>query len=311
MLALLHLVSITAMEVWLDCRLASGRLPAHAHALCHSRTIDRTLLPVARVLGAELAGMGGLLVVDAGSSAMQLQDATTRALLGAVLTLATPSDQARATALIGSVDWLLVDVPSKSEAEAAPPVFIAAENLLAVSKSTPTRLAMPVRSSADVRGLAFALELGVDALVLPLALAGDDELVEALQIAKAQRAERAPAACDGPAAAAASAGTELSSLALLSSATVTAITAGHVADRVALDFTSLLQSHHGCLVGSSAKALAFVHGETAASGFVPPRPFRCNAGPVHSCARATHPCQLGLATAQLLPLSRCLGPTIR
>ncbi|KAH8091866.1 3-dehydroquinate synthase [Aureococcus anophagefferens] len=38
----------------------------------------------------------------------------------------------------------------------------------------------------------------------------------------------------------------------------------------------------GCLVGSSAKALALVLGETATGGFVPPRPFRCNAGPVHS-----------------------------
>ena len=37
----------------------------------------------------------------------------------------------------------------------------------------------------------------------------------------------------------------------------------------------------GCLLGSSAKLLALVLAETAASGYVPPRPFRVNAGPVH------------------------------
>eukprot|EP00899_Mesostigma_viride_P002308 jgi/Mesvir1/12078/Mv00358-RA.1 len=35
-------------------------------------------------------------------------------------------------------------------------------------------------------------------------------------------------------------------------------------------------------LGSSAKALCLVHGETFASGYVPPRPFRVNAGPVHA-----------------------------
>ena len=57
---------------------------------------------------------------------------------------------------------------------------------------------------------------------------------------------------------------------------------GGVADRVAVDFTTLLSNDEGLLVGSSAKALALVLGETATGGFVPPRPFRVNAGPVHS-----------------------------
>ena len=38
----------------------------------------------------------------------------------------------------------------------------------------------------------------------------------------------------------------------------------------------------GALVGSAATELALVMGETVASGFVPPRPFRVNAGPVHA-----------------------------
>ena len=53
-------------------------------------------------------------------------------------------------------------------------------------------------------------------------------------------------------------------------------------DRVAVDLVCLLRAGEGALVGSSAKALVLVHGETVASDFVPARPFRVNAGPVHS-----------------------------
>jgi len=49
---------------------------------------------------------------------------------------------------------------------------------------------------------------------------------------------------------------------------------------VALDFTSLLRQGEGALVGSSAKLLALVHGETIEGELVPARPFRVNAGPV-------------------------------
>lgn len=35
-------------------------------------------------------------------------------------------------------------------------------------------------------------------------------------------------------------------------------------------------------MGSSAKALCLVQAEVLSSPFVPPRPFRINAGPVHS-----------------------------
>ena len=49
---------------------------------------------------------------------------------------------------------------------------------------------------------------------------------------------------------------------------------------MALDFTSLLRQGEGALVGSSAKLLALVHGETIEGELVPARPFRVNAGPV-------------------------------
>lgn len=94
--------------------------------------------------------------------------------------------------------------------------------------------------------------------------------------------------------------------------TVDSIRAAGMGDRVCLDFTQLLTDDEGVLVGSSAKGLALIHGisserigdspiyesyigslsihfaapgETFASGFVPARPFRVNAGPVHHYVR--------------------------
>ena len=43
------------------------------------------------------------------------------------------------------------------------------------------------------------------------------------------------------------------------------------------------------MLGSSAKLLALVLGETAPSGYVPPRPFRVNAGPVHQYVLMAEP----------------------
>lgn len=55
-----------------------------------------------------------------------------------------------------------------------------------------------------------------------------------------------------------------------------------IADIVCLDFIQMLQEGEGALVGSSARALCFVHAETSSSLHRPSRPFRINAGPVHS-----------------------------
>ena len=148
-------------------------------------------------------------------------------------------------------------------------------------------------------GLAFALDRGVDALVVSaddVNEAAGEALLDAAQIAKAQRLERH---MDGDAAAQTVGD---AACVALGGGVVVGVREGGVGDRVALDFTSMLRDDEGCaappfrslpacahaaaarrcLVGSSAKALVLVHGETVESGFVPPRPFRVNAGPVHS-----------------------------
>jgi len=237
------------MEVWLNL---DGAPPRAAAALAGtSGLFDRTI-----------GGTGGLRQDEAG----RLFDGTT--LVGACASISSTDDQRAALALVGSVDWLVVDARAAQ-------LMIVAENVISIAGPTATRVACAVSKPDDVPGLAFALETGVDALVVMASdVAEASAMVEALQIAKAQRGE-VHAATAAAAAGAAEA-------AVLSAAAVTAVEDGGVADRVAVDLTTLLADDEGCLVGSSAKALALVLGETLASAYVPPQPFRVNAGPVHS-----------------------------
>ncbi|MFQ5871449.1 MAG: 3-dehydroquinate synthase II [Candidatus Geothermarchaeales archaeon] len=53
-------------------------------------------------------------------------------------------------------------------------------------------------------------------------------------------------------------------------------------DRACVDTATLLEEGEGLLVGSQASFLFLLNGETTGSAFSAPRPFRVNAGPVHS-----------------------------
>lgn len=258
------------MEVWLDAR---TRLVEEVAPF-----FDRVLLS-GDAVGADTPA-GTLCAKPGPDGRCRLVSAGSDELRGASIMVDTPEEQREALALVGSVEWLHIE--SQGVSGAMP--MITAENVISAIEGTPTRLAMSVTNAADVPGLAFALSLGCDALVCPAdALCeGGAPFVEALLIAKAQRAELMS---DGSEEGCGSGGGSTAATkpeVRLRTAVVTRVTDGGVADRVALDFTRLLGHDEGCLVGSSAKALAFVHAETVASGFVPPRPFRCNAGPVHS-----------------------------
>ncbi len=56
-------------------------------------------------------------------------------------------------------------------------------------------------------------------------------------------------------------------------------------DRVCVDTCSLMQEGEGVLVGNSSQGLFLVHSESIENPYVAPRPFRVNAGPVHSYIR--------------------------
>ena len=56
-------------------------------------------------------------------------------------------------------------------------------------------------------------------------------------------------------------------------------------DRVCVDTCTSMGMGQGMLVGNSSNALFLIHSESIANPYVSPRPFRVNAGPVHSYTR--------------------------
>ncbi len=69
----------------------------------------------------------------------------------------------------------------------------------------------------------------------------------------------------------------------LSAVTLESVEPGGEGERVCIDFTCALRDGEGVLAGSCASSLMLVHAETLpTSTYAPPRPFRCNAGPVHA-----------------------------
>ncbi|KAK3240337.1 hypothetical protein CYMTET_49817 [Cymbomonas tetramitiformis] len=69
---------------------------------------------------------------------------------------------------------------------------------------------------------------------------------------------------------------------VLEVAKVTRVEPMGVGDRACVDLACLLEPGEGILVGSFARALFLVHSECMPSDYVASRPFRVNAGPVHS-----------------------------
>ncbi len=178
--------------------------------------------------------------------------------VGRRVDVSTSDGQSKARALAGSVEWILLDLGEWK--------MIPIENVIASCDGGPTKVAAKISSAEQVLGAAFALEIGVDALLVP-----EDILPTAL-IAKSQRGERIESTDKEQK----SDGFEVTSLRVIE------VKEGGVGDRVCVDLTSLLDFGEGMLVGSSASSMVLVHGETVESEFVPTRPFRVNAGAAHT-----------------------------
>ena len=67
--------------------------------------------------------------------------------------------QDEALSLVGMVDWILVRCSDWT--------MIPLENIVAGAAGSGTRIAAAISQTVDLRGAAFALEHGVDALLLP------------------------------------------------------------------------------------------------------------------------------------------------
>jgi len=179
---------------------------------------------------------------------------------GIVVNVRDDSEQKRARSAIGSVDWVVVELEEWK--------MIPLENLVSAAQGSPTRIAALIDEPSQIQGAAFALQIGVDALLVP----EKEDVVEAAFIAKSQRLERTSQQ-QFP---------ENHGTAEFAAVTVTSVQTAGVGERVCIDLTSLLSLGEGMMVGSSSASMVLVHGETINSEFVPVRPFRVNAGAVHA-----------------------------
>jgi 3-dehydroquinate synthase II len=206
-------------------------------------------------------------------------------LIGAHIIIDDSTGQSAARALLGSVDWVVVECRDWT--------MIPFENIISDAHHTPTKIAAIIEQAEKIPGVAFALDIGVDALVL----ANDDiELWHSGCIARAQRAEMAMMAeqqtniSDGGEVSDLKSKTDCcysnesnsASLVKLEIVEIESIETGHVGERICIDFIGLLNKGEGVITGSSSKMMGLIHGETIESEFVPTRPFRVNAGPVHA-----------------------------
>ncbi|MDC0556842.1 3-dehydroquinate synthase II [Candidatus Poseidoniaceae archaeon] len=178
--------------------------------------------------------------------------------VGRVVDVGSSDGQAKARSMSGSVEWILLELGEWK--------MIPIENIIAACDGVPTKVAARISSSEQVLGAAFALQIGVDAILVT-----EDILPTAL-IAKSQRGEISEEV-DNPVKTGNVSLTEIE---------VIEVKEGGIGDRVCVDLTSLLDTGEGMLVGSSAASMVMVHGETVESEFVPTRPFRVNAGAAHS-----------------------------
>lgn len=204
--------------------------------------------------------------------------------IGRIVQVTDARSQAKAAAAAGIVvadapDWRVIPL----------------ENLVAARADRPGTLFALARTAADAALFSQALETGVHGIVLAPQQAGDileaDRLLRAVGRPAAEGqapAAQAPMPAAEPQEPAAAGATPAPPPAkgaahvTLVPARITRIADGGMGDRVCVDCTSLFADGEGLLVGSTARSFALVHAETPATDLVEARPFRVNAGAVHS-----------------------------
>jgi 3-dehydroquinate synthase II len=134
--------------------------------------------------------------------------------------------------------------------------IIPLENLIAKLQGTGCKLYARIDSPKDASSFLGVLEKGVDGLVLRSNSEKDlDEILSHLD--SEQRLDLKPLR-------------------------ISEILDVGLGERVCVDSTSILRPGEGALVGNQASFLFLIHNESLASHFTAPRPFRVNAGAIHS-----------------------------
>ena len=230
------------MEVWLDYR------QSNESGVVFSENFDKIISETQHKDKATLIFSNDSIYLD-------------KELIGTTVLISDLESQNEAKKFVGSVAWIVLEFEDWS--------MIPIENLIAACQDTPTKIAAKIRTPEEAQGAGFALETGVDALIVD----NLQDMIDAAFIIKSQRGEMNTShmmekiAFDN---------LEITSHQIMS------IEQGGIGERYCIDLTSLLSVGEGMLIGSSASSLVLVHGETLDSEFVPQRPFRVNAGPPHS-----------------------------
>lgn len=133
--------------------------------------------------------------------------------------------------------------------------IIPLENIIATLQGTDTEIFALAKSIEEVETLFTVLELGVDGIIIE----SDDED----EVSKIQHIIRKFAFN-------------------ITTAKILEIKDIGIGERVCIDTVSMLCEGEGMLIGNKSNFLFLVHNESVGSSFTSPRPFRVNAGAVHS-----------------------------
>jgi 3-dehydroquinate synthase II len=169
-------------------------------------------------------------------------------------TISDGTDRESIRKLIGMVDWVLVRCTDWT--------MIPLENLISDMVGSGTRLCVEISRNEDVPGAIFALEIGVDGLLLP----DDSEIWGHADTVRKSRPSFIPKSEDW----------------CLEPFEVTHVEEGGIGERVCIDLTERMEVGEGLFTGSFSSCLLLLQAEVMENTHVPPRPFRVNAGAVHA-----------------------------
>lgn len=170
------------------------------------------------------------------------------------------SDRESIRSLLGMVEWIQVYCPDWT--------MIPLENLIADASGTGTRICAEINRIEDIQGAIFALEIGVDALLLPC----DEDMWSKAQLLRSKKDERS---------------VQHSNLEMIE-VTIDSIEDGGIGERVCIDLIERMNPDEGLCVGSFSNCMVLVQAEVNENPHVPTRPFRVNAGAIHAYVLSDH-----------------------
>lgn len=171
--------------------------------------------------------------------------------VGEIVQIRSNDDLARASALKGRVDVVLIEAKDWK--------VIPLENLIADFQGSTTKLLATATTPEEAKLFLETLEVGVGGLAIE---ASSPSKLKAFHVIHSDQLPKVE----------------------LTKGVVSKIAPAGVGDRVCLDTCSLLKVGEGMLIGSQSACLFLVSSESLESEYVASRPFRVNAGAVHAYA---------------------------